>query len=138
MKRLLPAAVLLAAVAQARGKKPPEGLPECSRELREVRRAVLVHLGGCSRPVGRLLHGLDGLGDAAAGWSLVLATDEAVRALRKRGCPTAMVCTSGNELAALRQSLPAEELARKLEEVKARARPKLREGVDGGPLVPWD
>jgi len=135
-----PAAVLLAAVVPVLGRKKPapESIPQCSREMANVRRAVVLHLGGCARPPANLRDLADGLGEAGSGWSLALATDESIRELRRKGCPTAVVCTSGNELAALQQSLPVEQFVRLIEEVKARARPPLRDGVDGGPLVPWE
>jgi len=132
------AIAVVAAIAAARSKPAPESLPECSRETADVPRAVVIHLGGCSQPTRRVRGLVGGLGEAGPGWSLVLATDHAVRELRRRGCPTAVVCTSGNEFAALQQFLPSDELARRLESVKARARPPLRAGVDGGPVVPWD
>jgi hypothetical protein len=125
-------ALLLAAA------KAPESLPECSNETRNVRRVIVVHLGGCAKATETVEGLTGGLGLAGEGWSLALATDKGIRNLRKRGCPTAMVCTSGNELAALQGSLPPGELARRLERVKSRARPRLRKGAPVGPLVPWE
>jgi hypothetical protein len=116
----------------------PESIPECSTDKYDVPRAVLTHLGGCARPTRTVRGLLAGLGKSGAGWSLALATDEGIRNLRKRGCPTAMVCTSGNELAVLQQTLPPGELSRKLSAVKARARPALREGAPDGQIVPWE
>ena len=137
MKRLAAAALLLAAPAQAR-KKPPEAIAACSHDRAAANHAVLTHLGGCRRRTLKVRGLVDGLGDAGGGWSLALATDRGVRELRRRGCPTAVVCTSSNELAVLQEQLGTDEWARQLEEVKSRARPRLREGAPAGPIVPWD
>jgi hypothetical protein len=120
----------------AAAKRAP--LPECSHDSRNVRRVIVVHLGGCAKPTETVEGLTGGLGLAGEGWSLALATDKGIRNLRKRGCPTAMVCTSGNELAVLQQSLTVEEMARRLEEVKALASPPLRTGTPPGPIVPWE
>jgi hypothetical protein len=132
------AAAAVAGASRNAAHRYPEALAECSRSRVSEARAAVTHLGGCKRRTLRVKGLVGGLGEAGPGWSLVLVTDRGIERLRRRGCPTAVVCTSGNELAALQQSLGPDALARMLDEVKARARPALRAGVDGGPTVPWD
>jgi len=132
---------LAAAVAPAlgkRGRRFPESIVECSRSTQAVPRAVVTHLGGCKRPTLKVRGVVGALGEAGPGWSLVLATDSGIDRLRSRGCPTAVVCTSGNELLALQESVGPDAMSRLLDDVKARARPPLRAGIDGGPILPWD
>jgi hypothetical protein len=129
--------LLVASPAGAR-RRPPESIPECSHDLAARARAIVTHLGGCRVRTSRVRGLLGGLGEAGPGWSLALATERGIRELRRRGCPTAVVCTSGNELAALQQSVPPEELASLLDAVKERARPPLPPGAHPGPILPWE
>jgi hypothetical protein len=137
LKRLAAVALLFTLPAQARGK-PPEAIAACSHDRTATKHVVLTHLGGCRQRTLKVRGLVGGLGDAGDGWSLALATDRGVHELRRRGCPTAVVCTSGNELAALQEQLGQDEWTRQLHEVKSRARPRLREGAAAGPIVPWD
>jgi hypothetical protein len=133
IKALAATGLLLA--AGARHRPALEGIPEC-RGPRGPRPVVLTHLGGCADLPAEFLH-LDGLGDAGDGWSIARVARRQLGRLRAHGCPTAVLCADGNSYAAVVGSLPLSEWVKKLDEVKSQARPRLREGVDGGPLLPW-
>jgi hypothetical protein len=136
MLKAITAAGLVLVAAGGRHRPAREGLPEC-RGAKGPRPVVLTHLGGCADRPAELLR-LDGLGDAGGGWSIAQVARSELDRLRAHGCPTAVLCADGNSYAALLGKLSPAETARKLEIVKAQARPKLREGVDGGPLLPWE
>ena len=129
------AAAGLVLLAAGRHRPAREGLPEC-RGVKGPRPVVLTHLGGCADRPADLLR-LDGLGDAGEGWSIARVTRRQLDRLRAHGCPAVVVCPDGNSYAAFLGKLPLPELMKKLDGLKSEARPPLREGTDGGPLLPW-
>jgi hypothetical protein len=135
MLKALTAAGLVLVAAGGRHRPAREGLPEC-RGAKGPRPVVLTHLGGCADRPADLLR-LDGLGDAGDGWSIAQVARRQLDRLRAHGCPTVVLCADGNSYAALLGKLPLPELRKKIDGVKSQARPPLREGIDGGPLLPW-
>ena len=132
MSRLWAAPLALAAVAAVHY---PEGIPQCSPPDVGDLRVALVHLGGCRKPTKRVKGITGGVTTPTGWWSVVQVTDDGIRRLRRRGCPTAVVCSSGNGYVLLVESVPPDELGRLIDAAKLRAKPKLRPGVDGGPVV---
>ena len=132
MSRLWAAPLALAAVAAVHY---PESIPQCTHPTTDDRRVALVHLGGCRKPTKHVKGITGGVTTPTGGWSVALVTDDGIRRLRRRGCPTAVICADSNDYSALVESVSQEELGRLIDAAKLRAKPKLRPGVDGGPVV---
>ena len=127
---VLPLLGLLAASADLAPAE--EGLAGCRGRGGETP-VVLTHLGGCATaPDLRTLHAI---GNGGGGWSIALVSRVNLSRLRESGCPSAVLCPDGNSYVALTRRLPAARLRRRIDGMKASARPPLRPGVDGGPVL---